>query len=129
MMSQYFMTSQLPKPVECIEVEVEDHWCVPPVKVDGENVTKFQYLSLHDINKLFNDENEEIPKKKSNLLRQKSREFTNAIARLMRKKQNPPDIKEQHSSLKELYNNTFNVECVKDLNGKHRNKRSNLKLY
>ena len=56
MMSQYFMTSQLPKPVECIEVEVEDHWCVPPVKVDGENVTKFQYLSLHDINKLFNDE-------------------------------------------------------------------------
>ena len=52
------MTSQLPKPVECIEVEIDDHWCVPPVKVDGESVTKFQYLSLHDINKLFNDESQ-----------------------------------------------------------------------
>ena len=58
LMTSHYMTSQLPKPVECIEVEIDDHWCVPPVKVDGESVTKFQYLSLHDINKLFNDESE-----------------------------------------------------------------------
>ena len=46
--SKSSVTSQLPKPVECIEVETDDHYCVPPVKVDGEIVTNFQYLTLHE---------------------------------------------------------------------------------
>ena len=50
------MTSQLPKPVECIEVATDDHYCVSPVVEDGEIITNYQYLSLHDTDKLFCDE-------------------------------------------------------------------------
>ena len=49
------MTSQYPKPVECIEVEIEDHYFVPPVVINGELVTNFQYLTLHDNDKDFCD--------------------------------------------------------------------------
>ena len=50
------ITSQLPKPVECIEIETDGHWCVPPIVVDGEVVTSFQYLTLHDTDKYLCDE-------------------------------------------------------------------------
>ena len=49
-------TSQLPKPVECIEVKYKDHYFVPPVKIDGKIVTNFQYLSLHDIGRFIDVE-------------------------------------------------------------------------
>ena len=49
-------TSQLPKPVECIEVKNKDHYFVPPVKIDGKVVTNFQYLSLNDIGRFIDDE-------------------------------------------------------------------------
>ena len=50
------IASQLPKPVECIEVETDVHFCVPPIVVDGKTVTNFQYLTLHEPKKLFCDE-------------------------------------------------------------------------
>ena len=46
--------------MECIEVDVADHYFVPPVVINGEIVTNFQYLSLHDIDKYIDNECELI---------------------------------------------------------------------
>ena len=62
------------------------------------------------------------------MLRQKSRDFSNAILKLVRKKHSGEDLKEQKSSLRELYNSTFNIETVKDLDSKHQHKRK-IKMY
>ena len=48
-------TSKLPNPVEIIKNKTEKHFLVPPVVEDGEIVTNYQYLSLHDSDKLFQD--------------------------------------------------------------------------
>ena len=58
--SKTSMTSQLPKPVECIEVETDDHYVVPPIKMNGELVSNFQYLSLHNADKFTDDDGQFI---------------------------------------------------------------------
>merc|ERR1719376_201842 len=115
--SLYSVTSQLPKPVECIEVGHDDHFIVPPVKIDGQVVTSYQYLTLHDANKYVCDESPKKPRKKS-LVRKTSQRLSHALSTIKRNNRNVTSQrrkKEKVSPLKELYNNTFNHECVGDL--------------
>ena len=55
MTSQNSNTSQLPIPVESISKKPEDHYLVPPIVISGETETKYQYFSLHDTAKLFDN--------------------------------------------------------------------------
>merc|ERR1719489_184668 len=115
--SLYSVTSQLPKPVECIEVGHDDHFVVPPVKIDGQVVTSYQYLTLHDANKYVCDESPKKPRKKS-LVRKTSQRLSHALSTIKRNNRNVTSQrgkKEKVSPLKELYNNTFNHEYVGDL--------------
>jgi len=118
------ISSQLPKPVEGIEVETDDHYFVPPVVKDGEIVTNFQYLTLHDTDKLFSDQLNSKPKKKRNYLRQTSQDLSNAITKIVKKNQ-ITSKDEPKKTLEEVYNQTFNIEIVKDLYNK--NKKKSLK--
>ena len=57
-MKHYFVeNANFPKPIECIEVKIKDHYFVPPVIIKGDIVTSFQYLTLHD-SKHFSEESE-----------------------------------------------------------------------
>ena len=47
------LLSSLPKPVQFIEVEKKNLYFVPSVKIGGKIITKFQYLSLHEIKLLY----------------------------------------------------------------------------
>merc|ERR1719376_1070069 len=115
------VTSQLPKPVEGIEVETDDHYFVPPVVEDGEIVTNFQYLTLHDTDKLFSDQSNSKPKKKRNYLRQTSQDLSQAITKIVKKNQ-VTNKNEPKKTLEEVYNQTFNIEIVKDLYMKNKKK-------
>merc|ERR1719376_1266235 len=118
------VTSQLPKPVEGIEVETDDHYFVPPVVEHGEVVTNFQYLTLHDTDKLFSDQSISKQKKKRNYLRQTSQDLSNAITKIVKKNQNSVTNKNQpKKTLEEIYNQTFNIEIVKDLYNKNKNNK------
>jgi len=119
--SHCIMTSQLPKPVECIEVDIEDHYFVPPVVIDGEVVTSFQYLSLHDIDKYI--DNESGAYKKNKKLRDKISQKLNELfvdCVNNNRKENTKCL-----SLDDLYKETFKVDSVKDLYKNSSNKKYN----
>ena len=64
----------------------------------------------------------EKPKKKLKFLQQTSQKLSHAISNVLRTNQNSLKKKEEKSPLKELYNDTFKIEQVADLNNKFEKK-------